>query len=75
VGSNGEHNTDGGRFDDRTKGLCEINAATLVEAFGDQASLELLDSTIWLAFHLVNPLVANNVVIPGSEAERPSAIV
>ncbi len=28
VDSNGEHNTDGGGFDDRTESLCEVDTTT-----------------------------------------------
>jgi len=45
-GGDGKHDTDGSDFDDRGKDTIKIHTRLLCIAVGDEAALELLNSTI-----------------------------
>ncbi len=74
VNSNGENHTDGSGFDDWTEGLSEVNTTALIEAFCNEACFEPLNRAILPTLNFVDPLVADDVVMPGARAEGPSTI-
>jgi hypothetical protein len=69
-----EEQPNGSWFDDRTKGLCVINASLLLETFGHKYGLEPLHGSISFPFNSVHPLVMNNMLILRSGTKGPSTI-
>jgi hypothetical protein len=64
VNCNIEHHTDGSGLDNEAEGFGKVDTTSLIEAFGNQAGFEPLNSAILLTFNLVDPFVVNNVLMP-----------
>jgi len=58
---NGEDQSDGRLFDDRTKGFRVINTFLLSETPSNQTCFIPLDATIRSVFNLVHPPTTNNI--------------
>jgi hypothetical protein len=62
------------RFNDRAKSIMVINSRKLIKAFGDETSFVTVNTTIRLLFKLLDPFVADNIVLGRSGTKGPSVV-
>jgi len=74
MNGNGKYHMDCSGLDDGAEGFGKVDTTALIEALGNQAGFEPLDSAILLAFNLVEPFVANNVVMPRAREKSPGTV-
>lgn len=58
---NGEDDADSGWFDDRAENIVEVDTRGLMEAFGNETCLVMLDGTIRSLFSFEDPFASNNI--------------
>jgi len=74
-GGDAEDDTNGGRFDNRTKRLVVVDAMALSETADHPAGLVTGEAAVGVEFMLINPLAHHNVGTWRSGYKAPCAVI
>jgi hypothetical protein len=51
-----------------------VNSRELIKAFGEETGFVTVNAAIWFLFELVDPFVADNMLVGRAGTKRPSVV-